>query len=68
MIEYRISALNPKPPQLVTFVKNKVFTSSMFKKLRQLYQEYKEYVRVDLVMYAVMILLIVLYFIYTVAF
>ena len=65
---YRISALNLKPPQLVTFVKNKVFTARMFKKLRELYQEYKEYVRVDLVMYAVMILLIILYFIYTVAF
>ena len=40
----------------------------MFKKLRELYQEYKAYVRVDLVMYGVMILLIILYFIYTVAF
>jgi hypothetical protein len=40
----------------------------MFRKLKELYQEYKEYVRVDLVMYGVMILLIILYFIYTVAF
>ncbi len=32
-----------------------------------MYREYKAYVRVDLVMYAVMILLIILYFIYTVA-
>jgi hypothetical protein len=31
-----------------------------------MYREYKAYVRVDLVMYAVMILLIILYFIYTV--
>jgi hypothetical protein len=38
----------------------------MFKKLRELYSEYKAYVRVDLVMYGVMILLIILYFIYTV--
>lgn len=38
----------------------------MFKKLRELYQQYKEYVRVDLIMYGVMILLIILYFIYTV--
>ena len=37
----------------------------MFKKLRDLYNEYKAYVRVDLVMYAVMILLIILYAIYT---
>ncbi len=40
----------------------------MFRKLKELYQEYKEYVRVDLIMYGVMILLIILYFIYTVAF
>lgn len=40
----------------------------MFRKLRELYREYKEYVRVDLIMYGVMILLIILYFIYTVAF
>lgn len=39
----------------------------MFKKLKEMYREYKAYVRVDLVMYAVMILLIILYFIYTVA-
>lgn len=32
-----------------------------------MYREYKAYVRVDLVMYAIMILLIILYFIYTVA-
>ena len=38
----------------------------MFKKLREFYQQYKEYVRVDLIMYGVMILLIILYFIYTV--
>ena len=38
----------------------------MFKALRDLYHKYKEYVRVDLVMYAVMILLILLYFIVTV--
>jgi hypothetical protein len=35
----------------------------MFKKLKELYQEYKPYVRVDLVMYGVLILLIFLYFI-----
>jgi hypothetical protein len=39
----------------------------MFKKLKELYKEYRAYVRVDLVMYGVMILLIILYFIYTVA-
>ncbi len=37
----------------------------MFRKLKDLYTQYKEYVRVDLVMYAVMILLIILYGIYT---
>lgn len=35
----------------------------MFKKLKELYQEYKPYVRVDLIMYAVLILLIISYFI-----
>lgn len=38
----------------------------MFKKIKELYQQYKEYVRVDLIMYGVMILLIILYFIFTV--
>jgi len=35
----------------------------MFKKLKQLYTEYKPYVRVDLIMYAVLIVSIILYFI-----
>lgn len=35
----------------------------MFKRLKELYGEYKPYVRVDLVMYLVLILLIVIYFI-----
>lgn len=39
----------------------------MFRRLKELYQEYKDYVRVDLVMYGVMILLIILYAIYTLA-
>ena len=34
----------------------------MFKKLKDLFEEYKPYVRVDLIMYGVMILLIILYF------
>jgi hypothetical protein len=37
----------------------------MFRKLKELYEEYKAYVRVDLVMYAVMILLIFIYAMYT---
>lgn len=37
----------------------------MFRKLREFYSEYKAYFRVDLVMYGVMILLIILYGIYT---
>jgi len=40
----------------------------MFRKLKNLYRQYKDYVRVDLVMYAVMILLIFIYLIYSVAF
>lgn len=35
----------------------------MIKKLKELYREYKPYVRVDLIMYGVMVLLIILYFI-----
>ncbi len=35
----------------------------MFRKLRDLYREYKPYVRVDLIMYASLILMIILYFI-----
>ena len=37
----------------------------MFRKLWEFYSGYKAYVRVDLVMYAVMILLIIIYAIYT---
>jgi len=40
----------------------------MFRRLKAFYNQYKEYVRVDLVMYGVMILLIILYFIYSVMF
>lgn len=39
----------------------------MFRRLRDLYNQYKPYIRVDLIMYGVLILLIVLYFIYSVA-
>jgi hypothetical protein len=41
--------------------------NDMFKKLKALYQAYKEYIRVDLIMYAVLILLIIIYFIVSVA-
>jgi hypothetical protein len=40
----------------------------MFKKLKELYSQYREYVRVDLIMYGVLILLIIIYFIITVLF
>lgn len=40
----------------------------MFKRIRDLYQQYKPYVKIDLIMYAVLILSIILYFIYSVAF
>jgi hypothetical protein len=39
----------------------------MIKKIKELYKEFKPYVRVDLIMYAVLILLIVLYFIFSLA-
>jgi hypothetical protein len=35
----------------------------MIKKLKELFNEYKPYVRVDLIMYGVMVLMIILYFI-----
>lgn len=35
----------------------------MFKRIKELYQQYKPYVRIDLIMYGVLILLIILYFI-----
>jgi hypothetical protein len=35
----------------------------MFRRLKEFYQQYKPYVRVDLIMYGVLILLIMLYFI-----
>ena len=35
----------------------------VFKRLKEFYRQYKPYVRVDLVMYGVLILLIILYFI-----
>ncbi len=35
----------------------------MIKKLKELYKEYKPYVRVDLIMYGVLILSIIIYFI-----
>jgi len=40
----------------------------MFKKLKELYNEYKPYVRVDLIMYGVLILSIILYFIISTVF
>ena len=35
----------------------------MIKRLREVYREFKPYVRVDLIMYGVMVLLIMLYFV-----
>jgi hypothetical protein len=35
----------------------------MFKRLKEIYQQYKPYVRVDLIMYASLLLMIVIYFI-----
>ena len=39
----------------------------MIRRLIELYKEYKPYVRVDLLMYLALILLIIIYFIFTVA-
>jgi hypothetical protein len=35
----------------------------MFKRLKEIYQQYKPYVRVDLIMYASLVLMIIIYFI-----
>jgi hypothetical protein len=40
----------------------------MIKRLKELYQQYKPYVRVDLIMYGVLILLIMMYFIFSTVF
>lgn len=40
----------------------------MLKRLKELYQQYKPYIRVDLIMYGVLILLIILYFIFSTVF
>jgi hypothetical protein len=40
----------------------------MFRKIKELYQQYKPYVRIDLIMYGVLILLIILYFIISTVF
>jgi len=48
----------------LTLQRDKVIIfAKMFKKIKQLYNEYKPYVRVDLIMYGVLILSIFLYFI-----
>jgi hypothetical protein len=54
--------------QIVTFVLVETrFILQMIKKIKELYKEFKPYVRVDLIMYGVLILLIVLYFIFSLA-
>jgi hypothetical protein len=40
----------------------------MFRKLKNLYNEYKPYIRVDLIMYGILVLLIIVYFIVTALF
>ena len=42
---------------------NYIGFKNMLKRLKELYKEYKPYVRVDLIMYAALILMIFLYFI-----
>jgi len=40
----------------------------MIRKIKELYKEFKPYVKVDLIMYGVMVLLIILYFILSTVF
>jgi len=37
----------------------------MFRRIKEFYRQYKPYVRVDLIMYLTLILLIILYFIFS---
>lgn len=46
---------------------NRYPTPTVLKKIKTLYHQYKAYVRVDLIMYAVMLILIIAYIIYTLA-
>ena len=50
---------------MVTFAQEQLqkaaLKENMFKRIRELYKEYKAYVRVDLIMYGVLILMILLY-------
>ncbi|HRX00284.1 MAG TPA: hypothetical protein P5280_12385 [Cyclobacteriaceae bacterium] len=43
----------------------KILTLGVFRWIKKMYNEYREYVRTDLIMYGVWILLIILFFIYT---
>lgn len=47
---------------------NSYFYSIMWKSLVKMYRQYKDYVRVDLVMYAVMLIMILFYVIFSLAF
>ena len=53
-------------PTYQKYVKQSIVV--MFRKLRDLYRQYKPYVRVDLIMYASLILMIILYFIISTVF
>jgi hypothetical protein len=50
------------------FGKFQVTFQIIMKKIKELYNRYKSYVRIDLIMYAVMILFIILYFIISIIF
>jgi hypothetical protein len=56
-----------KGPKWLPLRKTKSGYFKMIKKIKELYQEYRPYVKVDLIMYGVMILLIILYFILSVS-
>jgi len=65
----KLSTFNIKLVAIITRLLTRfLIFDKMFKQLKELYRQYKAYVRVDLVMYGVMILLIILYFIYSVVF
>jgi hypothetical protein len=57
-----VKSKNPDVKECKLSVRQEV----MFRKLKELYKTYKPYVRVDLIMYGVLILLIIVYFIISV--
>ena len=64
----KLSARPPVKIALWQVKTNSYFYRIMWKSFVKMYRQYKDYVRVDLVMYAVMLIMILLYVIFSLAF